>query len=381
MKHFNPSIISNGSLSGSFGESEVNSRITGSFSGSFSGDGSGLTGIGSSPSVINTSQLTSDTSDYNPTGWDAASLIKISGDSTIRSIRGFVADISGEIKTLYNTGSNPIYLAPEHTASSAANRISHHEEVFIMPGQMCQIVYDGDVSRWTAINPPCPGYRTFRKSVFYDAPVGPVPTAAASDHEMDAFGSITLLNGKPTSTSVPFAFWDMNTGATTSGGAGMFYPHGIEDMAWISGAHIVARAYIHSTAALSDGTDTYYYFLRIAENPSSGFLNQNNSLGLRYRHDINSGKWEAYSRDNAGTDFTVDTGITYTINTDYDLVVTLNKANTEATYYINGVVVARISSNLPTAMACGPSQQLETQAGSSAISMKCYRFIGAAIGS
>jgi hypothetical protein len=332
------------------------------------------------PSVITPSQITSDQTDYNPTGWASATLIRLSGDNGVRAIRSFAADTGGEIKTLVNVGSFPIYLAPEHASGTAAQRIAYFEEVFLMPGQSCQIYYDGTLSRWVPINPPCPGYRTDRKSVFYDMPVGPVPTAASADTEMDIFGSITLTNGAPTGTTVPFAFWNMNTGSTSSGGAGTFYPHVMEDMAWIGGSHIVARAFIRSTATLSDATNDYYYFLRIASNPSSGFFNQNNSLGLRYTHDVNSGKWEAYSRDNGGTDSVVDTGVTFAVDTDYELLVTLNKSNTEATFFINGIVVARIATNLPTGVGCGPSQQLEKTAGTSARSVKCYRFVGAAIG-
>ncbi len=339
----------------------------------------GFTTVGG-PSVITPSQITSDQTDYNPTGWESATLIRLSGDNGVRAIRSFAADTGGEIKTLVNVGSFPIYLAPEHASGTAAQRIAYFEEVFLMPGQSCQIYYDGTLSRWVPINPPCPGYRTDRKSVFYDMPVGPVPTAASADTEMDIFGSITLTNGAPTGTTVPFAFWNMNTGSTSSGGAGTFYPHVMEDMAWIGGSHIVARAFIRSTATLSDATNDYYYFLRIASNPSSGFFNQNNSLGLRYTHDVNSGKWEAYSRDNGGTDSVVDTGVTFAVDTDYELLVTLNKSNTEATFFINGVVVARITANLPTGVGCGPSQQLEKTAGTSARSVKCYRFVGAAIG-
>lgn len=335
---------------------------------------------GGSPSVITPSEITSSQNNYAPTGWADSTLVRLSGDNGIRAINGFSAETSGEIKVLVNVGSFPLYLAPEHASSTAANRISYFEEVFLMPGQSCQIYYDGTASRWVPFNVPNPGYRTDRKSVFYDMPVALVPTAASADTEMDIFGSITLLNGAPTGTTVPFAFWDMNTGATASGGAGMFYPHVIEDMAWISGAHIVVRAFVRTPSAVSDATNDYYYFLRIASNPSSGFFDQNNSLGLRYTHDVNSGKWQAYIRDNGGTDATADTGVTFSVDTDYELLVTLNKANTEATYFINGAVVARITTNLPNAVACGPSQQLEKTAGTSARSMKSYRFVGAAIG-
>lgn len=335
---------------------------------------------GGAPDVITPSQITSDQTDYNPSGWGTATLVRLSGDNGMRCIRSFATDTSGEIKTLVNVGSFPLYLAPQHASGTAAQRISYFEEVFLMPGQSCQIYYDGTLSRWVPLSNPCAGYQTDRTSVFYDMPVAKLPVAASADTELYLWGSIALLNGAPTGTAVPFAFWDMNSGSTASGGAGVLYPREIEDMAWVSGAHIVARAYIRSAATVSDATNDYYYFLRIAANPSSGFWDQNNSLGLRYTHDVNSGKWQAYSRDNGGTDSVVDTGITYAVDTNYELLVTLNKSNTEATYFINGAVVARITANLPTTVAVGPSQQLEKTAGTSARSIKSFRFQGAAIG-
>ena len=381
MKIYSPNIINNSTLSGSLGNNSIDSRLTGSFSGSFSGDGSGLTGVGgSSPSVISTSILTSDTNNYSPTGWSSATMVKLSGDSSIRYIGGFSAETSGEEKILINTGSYPIYLAPEHASSSAANRIAYFEEVFLMPGQSCKIIYDGGASRWIPFNVPCPGYRTDRTSVYYDVPVGPVPTAASSDNELDIFGSITPSNGAPSSTSVPFAYWDMDSGATTSGGAGIFYPQVIEDMAWFGGAHMITRAFVRFPAAVGDATNNYYIFLRLGSNPSSGFFTQNSSTGIYYRYSDNDGKWWLRSTDSGGTSTETDSGVSASIDTNYELLVTINKAATEATFFINGTMVGRHNTNLPTGIAGGPSTQFEKTAGSSARSFKLFRFLGAAIG-
>lgn len=333
---------------------------------------------GGSPSVITPSQITADQNDYAPTGWLSATLVRLSGDNGIRSIHGFSAGTSGEVKTLSNVGSYPLYLAPEHSGSTAAYRINFYEEVFLMPGQSCQIYYDGTLSRWVPFNVPCPNYVTPRKSVWYDMPVAQVPTAASADTEMDIFGSITPTNGAPAS-GIPFAYWDMNTGSTASGGAGIFYPQQIEDMAYITAAHIVTKMYVKFPATVGDATNNYYIFLRIASNPSSGFFTQNNSVGIYYRYSDNSGKWWLRSTDSGGTSTETDSGVTCSVDTEYELAVSLNKAGTEATFFINGVVVGRTTTNLPSAVSCGPSLQLEKTAGSSARSLKVFRFIGAAI--
>jgi len=129
---------------------------------------------------------------------------------------------------------------------------------------------------------------------------------------------------------------------------------------------------------LSDDINYYYVFLRLAALPFSGFWDQNNSLGIRYRHNVNNGYWQCYSRS-GNTDTVLDTGLLYEVDTEYELMVTLNKSKTEATYFINGAVVGRISTGLPAAVPVGPSNHLEKLAGASARSMLVYRFMGAAI--
>lgn len=335
-------------------------------------------GGGGSPSVITPAEITADQNDYTPTGWADATLIRLSGDNGCRAIRGFGAETSGETKTLKNVGSYPLYLAPEHASSTAANRISHFEEVFLMPGQSAQIYYDGTLSRWSILTDPCPNYLTPRKSVHYDLMPTKVPEAVSENFPLFIWGSITLSNTAPTST-IPFMAWDMNTGSTASGGAGIAYVRDEERMAYYGGAHIIAKTIIKTPATIGDATNNYYYFCRIASNPSSGFFTQNNSVGIYYRYSDNSGKWWLRSTDSGGTSTETDSGVTFSVDTEYELLVTINKALNEVTFFINGVVVGRHTTNLPSATSCGPSVQLEKTAGTSARSIYTYRFIGAAI--
>lgn len=333
-----------------------------------------------SPSVITPSQITTAQNNYAPTGWADATVVRLSCDSDMDAIQGFSAETAGEIKTLQNVGSYPIVIAPEHASSTAANRIAYSSSVIIPPGESMQIIYDGTLSRWVPL-----GYNTSwwesprANAVIYDMPVAKLPTAASADTEMDLFGSITLSQAVPTAVATPFASWDMNTGATASGGAGMFYPHEMEELFYTGGAYVFTRAIVYTPTAVSDGTNDYYFFLRIADNPSSGFWDQANSFGLRYTHDVNGGDWEAYSRSSGGTDTVVDTNVPFAVNTKYDLLVEINKAWSEATYYINGVMVGRITTNLPTSDNLGASMQLEKTAGTTARSMKTWRFVAGGI--
>ncbi|MBK9335832.1 MAG: hypothetical protein IPM98_04325 [Lewinellaceae bacterium] len=315
---------------------------------------------------------------YNPTGFGNATVVRISGDNGIRAITGFNAETNGEEKTLINVGNYPLYLAPEHTGSSAANRIAYIEEVLIPPGLSCRIIYDGVTSRWRPVDAPCPNYTNMNRSVHYDRSAGKVASNYQDDIHLDVFGSLTQTEADPSATS-PFTSWNFNTGNATMGGLGLFYARSSEEMAMVGGAHIVAKMHFKSPAELADDVNQYYIFLRIADFPSSGFWNQNNSLGLRYRHNVNGGKWQCYSRDGSGGETVLDTGIPFAVNTEYEVLVTLNKTNTEATYFLNGAVVGRISTNMPGAVAVGPSNHLEKLTGSSARSALVYRFMGAAI--
>lgn len=331
---------------------------------------------GGSPSVITPAQITAEQNNYAPTGWADATVVRLSCDADMDAIQGFSAETAGEIKTLQNVGSYPIQISPEHASSTAANRIAYSCEIILPPGESMQMMYDGTLSRWVPLAYNSAWWESpTANSVIYDMPVAKLPTAASADTEMDIFGSITLTQATPSATAVPFAAWDMNSGATASGGAGMFYPHEMEELYYTGGAYVFTRAIVYSPSAVSDGTNNYYFFLRIADSPSSGFWDQANSFGLRYDSDVNGGDWQAYSRSSGGTDSVVDTNVPFAANTKYDLFVSMNKAWTEATYYINGVVVARITTNLPTADNLGASTQLEKQAGTSARSMRLWRFV------
>jgi len=330
------------------------------------------------PSVITPPLISASQHNFNPAGFGSATVIRISGNNGFQMITGFNAQPDGEDKTIMNVGSFPLYLAPEHSGSAAANRIAHFEEVVLPPGTSCRIIYDGTATRWRPVNPPCPNYRNIRHSVHYDKSAGKVPEGFQDDIHINVFGSLTQSTAPPSATS-PFGAWNFNSGSSPSGGLGLFFPKSSEEMAYVSSTHMVTRAHFKTPIALGDATNNYYFIVRIADSPSSGFWDQNNSLGIRYRYDVNGGKWQCYSRSGSGTDAVADSGIAFDVNTEYELMVTLNKSNTEATYFINGTVVARINTNLPSATSLGATVQFEKTSGSSARAFLVYRFMAAAI--
>lgn len=338
-------------------------------------DGSG--GLSWGPTVISPSNITVTQNDYAPTGWSTATLVRLSGDNGFHKITGFSAGVSGEVKTLSNIGSFCLYLAPEHTGSSASNRISHQEEIVLWPGSSCQIFYDGTSSRWRPLTSPSPGYQVPRRAKYFYEPISRASTAAAADNVTDIFGSITMSEANASSTEL-FNSWAMTTGSTTSGGAGMYMPHDHAG-AYVTTSHIVIKTLVKMPATLGDATNNYYYFVRIADSPASGFFDQNNSVGIYYRYSDNSGKFWLRSRSSGGSNTEVDSGITVAVNTTYELQVSLNKAGNEATFWIDGAVVGRITTNLPSGTDVGWSAQLEKTAGSSSRTCHTFYLIGAAI--
>ncbi len=329
------------------------------------------------PVTITPALLTASANDYNPAGFGDADILRLSGDDGIQMITGFQAGTGGEEKIITNIGIHPFYLAPEHSGSAAANRITYFEEVMVPPGASCRIRYDAILSRWRPLDPPCPDYTNIPHSVYYDKSAGLPPEGPSDDLQMGVFGPIAQFVDTPSVTS-PFSSFYFNTGSATTGGSGLFYSKTTENMAIVGGAHIVAKMHVKTPSVLGDENNIYYVFLRLAAMPYSGFWNQNNSLGIRYRFDENGGKWQCYSRAN-NTDVVVDTGIPFEVDTEYDMVVTLNKSNTEATYILNGQVVGRITTNLPAVVPLGPSNHLEKLSGTEARDLRVYRFMGAGI--
>lgn len=133
-----------------------------------------------------------------------------------------------------------------------------------------------------------------------------------------------------------------SAGTTTTGVAG-----------WLSaaaclrldngGKHVKHEQSIRSGAALSDGTDTYTVRVGLLD---SAAAEPTEGVFLRYVHSANGGRWLAVSRAN-GVESTVDTGVLYTINTNYRVSIEVLGDASKAFIAINGVPVASFTTNIP----------------------------------
>ena len=103
-----------------------------------------LTGIISPP------QITATTNNYNPTGLSTCNIMRLSTDAT-RTISGIVAQESGRIIVLINTGTANITITNEGASSTAANRFANGGDTTLGTMETMTIWYDETSLRWRAI--------------------------------------------------------------------------------------------------------------------------------------------------------------------------------------------------------------------------------------
>lgn len=124
------------------------------------------------------------------------------------------------------------------------------------------------------------------------------------------------LGGDPDPTSVGATYTSTTTGGTVTG----------------------------VTADASDADEQFTVRVGFCDSATG---NGNNAIMFRYTDTVNSGKWQAVTRD-GGTETAEDTGITAD-QTAILFEIRINAAGTEVKFYINGTLTNTISTNLPDA--------------------------------
>lgn len=333
---------------------------------------------GSSPSVITPSQITSDQNDYSPTGWADATFIRISGDASFRKITGLSAETSGETKVFKNVGSYCIYFAPEHSGSSAANRINHYEEVVLAPQASVTFIYDGTLSRWTVLSNSDENYLTPLKGVWFDIYAGKWPSGLQENEYITTGGSGNFSQAAASST-LPFNYWTIDNGTSATADGSIYIMKQTDGVSYIGSTHAFTRSTWLSPSALSNSSQRYRVRCILSASPGSLLTNVNNTLGIRYSDDINSGKFELYSRNSSGSETTADSGVTFAASTEYTTAISFNYAASEATFFINGSVVGRITTNLPSGAIWGGGIQYGKLVGTGTVTFYVSRVMCAAI--
>ncbi len=316
---------------------------------------------------LSPAQITGNVTDYDPTGWDAASVVFIDSDSKINGINGFAApdaSTSPQRKSLFNVGAYPFYIGGT-LSGTATYRVITPRDHMVKPGQGVELVYDNTAARWRLIGSSNP---LDGKTQLYYSGAGSVTAGDWGDVTFSSAGTSSAIGISAASTTLPTC-WTLGTGTTNAGYSGVFHTKGITHWTAFGIGHLtVSGTFFLPT--LSDATDTYTAVLQISNQngtASASTLAANNTVGIRYTHGTNSGKFQGYSVDNAAGVSTTDLGITVAANTVYDCTVEIDKSRTEVRFYINGEPVGvPITANLPNNVTCMTRAGIVKTAGTTA---------------
>ena len=312
--------------------------------------------------TISPSQITSDQDDYAPTGWADADIIRLNFDTGGRAITGFAAWTNARQKTIINTSANFGYIPCEHPDSTAANRVIGICDHIVGPYGTLLLEYDSTSSRVRVVsntfNPASPGI--FHKGAFYQVSPG---ATLGSDWGSVGFGISSGDNGTNTPTATLPGAWLFTTLTSSAGVSTLFFAKTLTNHAHDTNSHVVASAFIYLDT-LSDGTNTYTFSFGLVGGSNSTTVTLANEIVIKYTNGVNSGKFQGVCRSSS-SETAIDTGITVAVNTPYLLTVCVNKGATEARFYIDGVMVGRITSNVPSA-AIGTRALIGKSAGTTA---------------
>lgn len=325
--------------------------------------------------VISPAQITSDQDNYAPTGFSDATIIRIDGDSSIRAITGFTASgaYDGQQKTIVNVGSYPVYFPGEHPDSTAGNRINTNMDILLYPKESVSLIYDSSSSRWRIC---AASIGLIGRTLVYSVSAS---TVTAGDFWNIAFLAIGAgSNGVAVATASVPAYFQMSTASSATAGYIMYFAKNLATFSYFSSAHIWADFFFH-IPTLSDGTNTFTLCAQITSTPTSTSETANNTVGIRYGSAVNSGKFQGYSRDNAGSESTVDLGITVVAGTLYRLRVEIDKSKNEARFYVDGNMLGLVTGNMPNSVAAGTRMIILKSAGTSAGIVRIHSMSSGAI--
>lgn len=332
-------------------------------------DAAEATGLRWGPSTISPAQITADQDNYTATGWEKAQVVRLSTDSEMRRITSFAATFDGDTKQLFNVGDYTLSISCEDTDGTAANRVAGHGIYFLHPGHGVRIVYDGTSSRWR-LDVTGKYYDVDMTHFFGEYIAGGNTASSQSNFTWAITGTGAAFGGSNGTFAIPGAN-TQSTGTTTTGSVTFYHktivePHVFGDM------EMFAMCVI-SIPTLSDATDRFTLSFAL-ENTPSNTSNNNNSVYIRYVDNVNSGKFLGVSRNNSGTETTVDLGVTVAASTVYKLEIFVNKQLSEASFYINGVFCGKLTTGLPTtSTTVGPRVLILKSAGTASRTLNLHR--------
>ena len=358
------------SIIGLNASSEV-SRVTIGSGLSLSGGTLSATGGGGAPSVIRPAQITSDQDNYAPSGFADATSVIIDCDNNFRAITSLSATgvSDGERKTLLNKSATGYFYVPaEHPDGTVENRVSAESDIIVGPKGSVDIEYDATAQRWAVINLN-PG---MQKKIRYEWQSGTITAGDWGNVTYAILNSATISNVAP-STNAP-SHLGLGTGSSSTAAAyiSLNKSGGANTIFRLGDAHMQYSTQMQ-VSALSNGTDRYTVAAELMNATNVSTVGSNSrSFGIRYSDNLNSGKFQGFTRSTGGTEETVDLGVTVAANTTYLLTITADKANSEFRFYINGIFSGRLTSNVSTADAIGCRTAIAKSLGTTAVTCRVW---------
>jgi hypothetical protein len=303
-------------------------------------------GGGGAGTVLSPTQLTAWQNDYSPSGWaNTVQTLRIDSNGSFNGITGLAATSSGHRVKIINVGSFAFLLYDEGTASTAANRFSNGQDIFVLPGRTIELEYDNTSSRWRLAS----GYNILTEDPAYVRMVQLQFIQSNSGISSVANGFPLYWTGtgnraiQSVATSGFGGRWGVLAMTIDNGTRSGIYS---DNNSWIMHNGTIALPTIYQTSVrfedLSDGTNRY-----IAR---CGFLDSDSGtpidgLFLEYTDNVNSGQWTFNAYNNSSVT-TVNSTTAVAADTWYAIKI-VSYPNDTARAYVNGVLVATITSGLP----------------------------------
>lgn len=179
-----------------------------------------------------------------------------------------------------------------------------------------------------------------RKAVF----VGEGITAGDLGTLNSGTGAAVSANAAGLSDADHVGVYSCTTGTTSTGRACAAY---MEATNVVLGSGRATSLGIVKLTTLSDGTDTF--------TTTGGFQDtftgdSVDGVYFRYTHSVNSGQWQCVSRSNS-VETVTNTSIAPSTSAFQTMFIDINAAGTEALFYIDDVLVATHTTNIPTGIA------------------------------
>lgn len=330
-------------------------------------DASQTAGLRWGPVIISPSQLTADQDNFSPTNWAKARFVRLDADTGFRAITSFAATYDGDLKTIINTSGNCVYIPGEHPDGTAANRAAVTHDYILYGGHSADIFYDGTSARWRILTPQ--ESPIGKPALSYSWSAGSATTGDYGNFSFTSTGTGASFATQSPGSGI-LASGNMDTGTTSTGGTTAYFTKGTTDAALFGSAHMAAN-FLTTFLTASDATNDFTLYYAIDDASSTIALN-NNSVGIRYNYNVNGGKWQGFSRDNAGSETTVDLGVTASTSTTYNLRVEIDKARSEARFYIDGVMRGRVTGNMPNAVGAGAHATILKSVGTASRAVRLH---------